>query len=110
MVMVSCAASVMMALPWPSSRVAASRAVMFAKIDWLIWMVSAAGVKFGIVIWPKFGAKTNGSWLTVTEWSDGLVPGAWLEVSLDVSPGDFDWPDVGGSYTMVPPLPSSANL
>src|ERR1039458_2735049 len=97
MVIVSYAASVMTALPCASSCDAAKRAFMFAKIDWLIWIVSVAGAKFSMVNWPKFGANTNELWPAVTERCTGLVPATWLARSLATTTEDVGWPDVGGS-------------
>ncbi len=94
--MVSCAVAVMTAFPCASSWVASSNAVTFVKIDWLICIVSAAGLKFAIVFWPKFGANTNESCPTVTEWSDVPLP-ARMVVSLAAPPGAGSEADVGKS-------------
>src|SRR5260370_113449 len=65
----------MTALPWASSWVVARRAIMLAKIDWLIWIVSVSGVKFAMVTWPKIGAKTKEPWPGVAKRCDGLHAG-----------------------------------
>ena len=76
----------MTALPCASSWVAARRAVMLAKIDWLIWIVSVSGVKFTMVTWPKFGAKTKESWPAVAKRCDGLLAGL---VGTPITPSAF---------------------
>ena len=84
---VSCAASVMTALPDESSWVAAISAPALAKKVLLNWIVSVAGVKFAMLTCPKFGAKTNVSCPADAKKFDEVLPMAW--------PVEF-W-DAGGS-------------
>jgi hypothetical protein len=50
---------------------------MFAKIDWLTWIVSVVGLKFAMVTWPKLGANTNVSWRAWTERFE-VLSAIWL--------------------------------